>query len=197
MGNVIPTGSVFCLLGILRMSYVHTVKEYKIVQENTYALLKPILSVLGPSLRNDTSNDTWCICWCYCTILPSRPSTSALVTPRRRGDVRNNSRMLPSSAGRSMRNAPKSTNYILINKIILYKNKKVNKKGYNPRYWPPSTVFVHLENGVCSLGCSATAYVRIRYQQLERIRTAAPAGAIAVAYFAFRWLIRTGSLERR
>ena len=27
--------------------------------------------------------------------------------------------------------------------------------------------------------------------------TAAPAGAIAVAYFAFRWLIRTGSLERR
>ena len=31
MGNVIPTGSVFCLLGILRMSYVHTVKEYKIV----------------------------------------------------------------------------------------------------------------------------------------------------------------------
>jgi len=90
VGNVIPTGSVFCLLGILRMSY-------------------------------------------------------ALVTPRRRGDVRNNSRMLPSSAGRSMRNAPKSTNYILINKIILYKNnyilinkiilyknKKVNKKGYNP-----------------------------------------------------------------
>ena len=58
-------------------------------------------------------------------------------------------------------------------------------------------LFVHLENGVCSLGCSATAYVRIRYQQLERIRTAAPAGAIAVAYFAFRWLIRTGSLERR
>jgi len=110
VGNVIPTGSVFCLLGILRMSYVHTVKEYKIVQENTYALLKPILSVLGPSLRNDTSNDTWCICWCYCTILPSRPSTSALVTPRRRGYVRNNSRMLPSSAGRSMRNAPKSTN---------------------------------------------------------------------------------------
>jgi hypothetical protein len=48
VGNVIPTGSVFCLLGILRMSYVHTVKEYKIVQENTYALLKPILSVLGP-----------------------------------------------------------------------------------------------------------------------------------------------------
>jgi hypothetical protein len=142
VGNVIPTGSVFCLLGILRMSYVHTVKEYKIVQENTYALLKPILSVLGPSLRNDTSNDTWCICWCYCTILPSRPSTSALVTPRRRGDVRNNSRMLPSSAGRSMRNAPKSTNYILINKIILYKNKKVNKKGYNPRYWPPSTVWL-------------------------------------------------------
>jgi len=108
VGNVIPTGSVFCLLGILRMSYVHTVKEYKIVQENTYALLKPILSVLGPSLRNDTSNDTWCICWCYCTILPSRPSTSALVTPRRRGDVRNNSRMLPSSAGRSMRNAPRA-----------------------------------------------------------------------------------------
>jgi len=49
-------------------------------------------------------------CWCYCTILPSRPSTSALVTPRRRRYVRNNSRMLPSSAGRSMRNAPKSTN---------------------------------------------------------------------------------------
>jgi len=58
-------------------------------------------------------------------------------------------------------------------------------------------LFVHLEKGVCSLGCSATAYVRIRYQQLDRIRTAAPAGAIAVAYFAFRWLIRTGSLERR
>jgi len=55
-------------------------------------------------------------------------------------------------------------------------------------------LFVHLENGVCSLGCSATAYVRIRYQQLERIRTAAPAGAIAVAYFALRWLIRVQGL---
>jgi len=55
-------------------------------------------------------------------------------------------------------------------------------------------LFVHLENGVCSLGCSATAYVRIRYQQLERIRTAAPAGAIAVAYFAFRLLIRVQGL---
>ena len=34
------------------------------------------------------------------------------------------------------------------------------------------------------------------YQQLEHIRPAAAAGAIAVAYFAFRWLIRTRSLER-
>jgi hypothetical protein len=34
------------------------------------------------------------------------------------------------------------------------------------------------------------------YQQLERIRPAAAAGAIAVAYFAFRWLIRTRSMER-
>jgi hypothetical protein len=56
------------------------------------------------------------------------------------------------------------------------------------------TPWSDLENGVCSLGCSATAYVRIRYQQLERIRTAAPAGAIAVAYFALRWLIRVQGL---
>ena len=35
------------------------------------------------------------------------------------------------------------------------------------------------------------------YQQLDRIRPAGAAGAIAVAYFAFRWLIRTGSLEHR
>ena len=33
------------------------------------------------------------------------------------------------------------------------------------------------------------------YQQLDRIRPAGAAGAIAVAYFAFRWLIRTRSLE--
>ena len=65
------------------------------------------------------------------------------------------------------------------------------------------SLFVHLENGVCSLGWRPAAGGRLllsghclcTYQQLDRIRPAGAAGAIAVAYFAFRWLIRTRSLE--
>ena len=82
MGNVIPTGSVFCLLGILRMSYVHTVKEYNwdplyvMIQVMIHGVsagatvpFSPLALVPPPSSRPDVGGTYAIIRVCYRPLL--------------------------------------------------------------------------------------------------------------------------------